>query len=1353
MKTKKLLTILLTLFACVQIIAAPTQDEGVWYALRNFPGGDGYKFSEEKVLSLYGTPGKTVRFEASRQWGSTTGKVTVYQKINGNWGSVYTTSKLSTDWGKFYTCNIDPKATDIKFARNGGTLNRWVRAITVTMASYLEVDKTSISLPNTEIGKDLTASFTVEHSNINQLSVTSSNNTVWTPNVTTISESGPGKHGSKQITVTLSANKAREYKGKITISNGTQKAEVSLSCTVTKKAQTLKWAANTDVIPVGESVENAASATSTFPVSYTSDNEAVLKIENGKFIGVSTGTANVTASQAGDDTWAAATSITKAIEVTQKEVQTITWEQDLSRILLTDAPITLNANASSGLGVTYESSNPNVLSVSGHILTVVGKGEAVITAKQAGDNTWAPTSYSLDARVREIDLNAGALVLDQGEHNFSTISEKVFTLNGEPDELTFQAKCVPIKIVIDYWGGDLKVAQKVNGSWERVFSHTPPKNSYESYGPIKLKRNATQIKFYTETGATGKKYFRDIKVTLAKYMESSVNEVNFGDIQVGTNNTKTFDLKYSNLADIVEVKSCKNAFNLSGEKSFGNPGDKGSKSYGLSITPNAQGELIDTIVFTSTNQTTVRVPVVANVVRKTQAIEWKQEFKDVIATDVFDLDATASSKLAVSYTISDANIATINEANQLSFLKAGSVNIIATQEGNDEFAAAQSMTRTIVVAKATPTIIALPTYNSLVYGDALSAAVLTGGEASCEGTWAWENDTQILNAGSNSCVLKFTPSNTDIYNEYSETVTVEVAKAAQSITWEQELNLSVGDVLELTATGGDNITYSVVDADIATIEGSTLTVLTAGSTDITATLAGDENHESASITLTLSVDQKAQTITWEQDFSNANPESTFDLNATATSGLAVSYSVSDAEIAVINEANQLSFLKAGSVDITASQAGDNKFEAATDVMKTIAVAKEEQTITWEQDFDNANPESTFDLNATATSGLDVSYSVSDAEIAVINEANQLSFLKAGSVDITASQAGDNKFEAATDVMKTIAVAKEEQTITWEQDLNLSVGDEVELTATGGENITYTVENSAIAKVEGTTLTVLTAGSTNVTATLAGNDNYEVATKTLTLSVAKATQTIEWNQDFASANVKSTFDLNATTTSGLEVYFSVSDVEIAMIDGENKLSFFKTGTVDIIAIQEGNDDYVEAKSVVKTITVVKAARTITWEQDLNLYVGDVVELTASTENNFAEITYTLEDESFASIDGSNLTTFAAGETNLIATVAENDLYEAATCTLLLKVTDLTTDINDSKENIRIYPNPATYYIKVNSSFGDIINIYDMQGRIVLSVVGQESETVVDIQQLYGGNYILTSQSENGTTIVSSKFTKK
>ncbi len=110
---------------------------------------------------------------------------------------------------------------------------------------------------------------------------------------------------------------------------------------------------------------------------------------NGTLSGTSTvaGTFNftVTATDASGGTGPYTASAAYSI-VIGKANQTITFA-DITATY-GDAPVALTGTASSGLGVTYTSSNPSVATVTGSTLTIVGAGTATITASQAGNATY-----------------------------------------------------------------------------------------------------------------------------------------------------------------------------------------------------------------------------------------------------------------------------------------------------------------------------------------------------------------------------------------------------------------------------------------------------------------------------------------------------------------------------------------------------------------------------------------------------------------------------------------------------------------------------------------------------------------------------------------------------------------------------------------------------------------------------------------------------------------------------------------------------------------------------------------------------------------------------------------------------
>ncbi|NWL03354.1 hypothetical protein DM790_21215 [Flavobacterium collinsii] len=87
------------------------------------------------------------------------------------------------------------------------------------------------------------------------------------------------------------------------------------------------------------------------------------------------------------------------------------------------------------------------------------------------------------------------------------------------------------------------------------------------------------------------------------------------------------------------------------------------------------------------------------------------------------------------------------------------------------------------------------------------------------------------------------------------------------------------------------------------------------------------------------------------------------------------------------------------------------------------ITKANQTITWNQTLEFGCDDSTvINLNATADSGLTVSYTIANSEIGTINEST-LTILNSGSTTITAVQNGDQNHNPAVAVIKPIEVSQ------------------------------------------------------------------------------------------------------------------------------------------------------------------------------------------------------------------------------------------------------------------------------------------------------------------------------------------
>lgn len=204
-------------------------------------------------------------------------------------------------------------------------------------------------------------------------------------------------------------------------------------------------------------------------------------------------------------------------------------------------------------------------------------------------------------------------------------------------------------------------------------------------------------------------------------------------------------------------------------------------------------------------------------------------------------------------------------------------------------------------------------------------------------------------------------------------------------------------------------------------------------------------------------------------------DAAFVLSAISTSGLPVTYTSSDPTIASIS-GNTVTILKAGTVNITAIQTGDNSYNAATNVVQPLVINKANQTITFNALSDKQVTDVPFALSATNTSSLPVTFSTTSTKITLAG--SQVTIVSAGRVSITANQAGNTNFNAATPVTRdfcikpakpivTVSLASGTATLT----SNAASGNQWFLNSTaiaGATNVSYTATAAGTYKVRVTT---------------------------------------------------------------------------------------------------------------------------------------------------------------------------------------------------------------------------------------------------------------------------------------------
>jgi len=296
------------------------------------------------------------------------------------------------------------------------------------------------------------------------------------------------------------------------------------------------------------------------------------------------------------------------------------------------------------------------------------------------------------------------------------------------------------------------------------------------------------------------------------------------------------------------------------------------------------------------------------------------------------------------------------------------------------------------------------------------------------------------------------------------------------------------------------------------------------------------------------------------------------------------------------------------IDVPASQpystvvngvSGNTIFGSYTDVYGLshgfTAYTRGDQSITF--NYFPASP-GVFNLNATASSGLSVTYVRSGETQSATLSGSTLIFTEPGTISVTASQAGNADFSPADNVTNTFTMLAQEILTNNFVTPNLTFGANTTISnpptsSVVGLPVTLSVSGDAV--LQGKTIRPLKAGTAVLYANQAGTatynpTNYFPATQVaFPLVIGKAAQTIGAFQPIPNKYYgdQQFSVVPPTSSSGLPVTLAVSN---ATISG-NIIMLTKTGTVTVSASQPGDDNYLAAAPAVTTFTVLPGIQTV------------------------------------------------------------------------------------------------------------------------------------------------------------------
>jgi len=292
------------------------------------------------------------------------------------------------------------------------------------------------------------------------------------------------------------------------------------------------------------------------------------------------------------------------------------------------------------------------------------------------------------------------------------------------------------------------------------------------------------------------------------------------------------------------------------------------------------------------------------------------------------------------------------------------------------------------------------------------------------------------------------------------TLTASITEADQAITFGSLMDKTYGDAdfsLSGSADSGLTVTFISDTLTICTVSGTTMSLAGVGTCTITASQGGDANYYAATdVQQSFSVNQKTLTVTG-LSAENKTYDGTTSATLSGTASLSgvvgsddvslsgsASGTFSDSTVGTDKE------VTVSGLSIIGSDTGYYTFDSPFTL--TASIIQADQSISFialaEKNFGDAD----FNLTGSSDSGLTVSFTSGTLSICTVS-GTTVSLVSPGICSITASQAGDENYNAAADVTQSFNVRA---IVTPTAGLNGSINPAVEQAVIVGDTYTFTI---------------------------------------------------------------------------------------------------------------------------------------------------------------------------------------------------------------------------------------------------------------------------------------------------------